>query len=297
MNLSNKTAVVLGVADRSSIAWAIADRFQQYGAKVYIGYQQKFFARVRLLLLEHPNVEGARCDVLNDEEMTAFFARFQNQPIDTLVHCLAYGPPDVFTSKPSEVRGDSFSQTLSISAHSLLRVAGFAKPYLREWASVMTLSYQASWQAQPFYGMMGVAKATLESCVRYLATELGQRRVRVNAISPGPIETPAALGEVLAFLRDPSALDTEAGKVFKTLIEQMRADPELAQADEVTRARAIWTKVQERFAKESALPEIVTQDDVADCALFLASDLSRKISGQTLHIDGGMSSSRMMPML
>jgi enoyl-[acyl-carrier protein] reductase I len=297
MNLSNKTAVVLGVADRSSIAWAIADRFQQYGAKVYIGYQQKFFARVRLLLLEHPNVEGARCDVLNDEEMTAFFSRFQDQRIDTLVHCLAYGPPDVFTSKPSEVRGDSFAQTLSISAHSLLRVTGFAKPYLREWASVMTLSYQASWQAQPFYGMMGVAKATLESCVRYLATELGPQRVRVNAISPGPIETPAALGEVLAFLRDPSALDTQAGKVFKVLIDEMRANPELAQADDVTKARAIWLKVQERFAKESALPEIVTQDDVADCALFLASDLARKISGQVLHIDGGMSSSRMMPML
>ena len=109
MNLSNKTAVVLGVADKSSIAWAIADRFQQYGAKVYIGYQQKFFARVRLLLLEHPNVEGARCDVMNDEEMNAFFARFQAQPIDALVHCLAYGPPDVFTSKPSEVRADSFA--------------------------------------------------------------------------------------------------------------------------------------------------------------------------------------------
>jgi len=297
MNLSNKTAVVLGVADRSSIAWAIADRFQQYGAKVYIGYQQKFFARVRLLLLEHPNVEGARCDVMNDEEMNAFFGRFQTQPIDILVHCLAYGPPDVFTSKPSEVRGDSFAQTLAISAHSLLRVAGFAKPYLRQWASVMTLTYQASSQAQPFYGMMGVAKSTLESCVRYLATELGPQRVRVNAISPGPIETPAALGEVLAFLRDPSALDTEAGKVFKVFIDRMREDPALAEADEVTRARAIWAKVQERFTKESALPEIVTQEDVADAALFLASDLSRKISGQVLHIDGGMSSSRMMPMI
>ena len=119
----------------------------------------------------------------------------------------------------------------------------------------------------------------------------------MNAISPGPIETPAALGEVLAFLRDPNALATEAGKVFKVLIDRMREDPALADADEVTRARAIWAKVQERFTKESALPEIVTQDDVADAALFLASDLSRKISGQVLHIDGGMSSSRMMPMI
>ena len=112
MNLSNKTAVVLGVADRSSIAWAIADRFQQYGAKVYIGYQQKFFARVRLLLLEHPNVEGARCDVMNDEEMNAFFARFQSMPIDTLVHCLAYGPPDVFTSKPSALAATAASAAI-----------------------------------------------------------------------------------------------------------------------------------------------------------------------------------------
>lgn len=297
MDLNDKTAVVLGVADKSSIAWAIVNRLQQYGAKVHIGFQQKFFARVRLLLLENTSVDGARCDVLNDEELQGFFRRFHDKHIDILVHCVAFGPPDVFTSRPSEVNTESLNQTMATSAHSLLKVAGYAKPYLRQWGSVMTLTYQAAWQAQPFYGMMGVAKAALESCVRYLAIELGDKRVRVNAISPGPIATPAALGEVLAFLRSPGALDTEAGKVFKVLIKQMQHDSVLAGADDVTRAQAIWARIQERFAKESAMPEIVTQEDVADCALFLASDLSRKVSGQVIHVDCGMSSSRMMPML
>ncbi len=297
MDLSNKTAVVLGVADRSSIAWGIAHRLQQYGAKVYIGYQQKFFARVRMLLMEFPNVDGARCDVLKDEEMEEFFSRFSDSPIDVLVHCLAYGPPDVFTSKPSQVNAASFAQTIEISSHSLLKCAGYAKPYMRPWGSIMTLTYQASFQAQPFYGMMGVAKSTLESCVRYLATEFGDQRVRVNAISPGPIETPAALGEVLAFIRDPAALNTEAGKVFKSLLEEMQGKPEFETATEVAKAQAIWDKVQHRFAVESAIPESVNQDDVANMALFLASDFSTKITGQTLMIDCGMSTSRMMPMI
>ncbi len=297
MDLTNKTAVVLGVADRSSIAWGIANRFAQAGARVFIGYQQKFFSRVRMLLQEHPSVDGARCDVMKDEELQEFFGRFSSTGIDVLVHCLAYGPPEVFTAKPSQVGGEGFNQTMTISAHSLLKVAGYAKPYMRPWGSIMTLSYQASWQAQPFYGMMGVAKATLESCVRYLSTEFGEQRVRVNALSPGPIETPAALGEVLAFLRDPAALDTEAGRVFKALLDQMQHDPAIANADEVTKARAIWDRVQRRFAQESAMPESVDQHDVADSALFLASDLSKKITGQTLHIDCGMSTSRMMPMV
>jgi len=295
MDLQNRTAVILGVADRSSIAWAIARRFLEQGAKVHIGYQQKFFSRVRLLLLEHPSVEGRRCDVLQDEELQSFFERFRDEPIDVLVHCIAYGPPDVFTQPPSQVTAESFQQTLSISAHSLLKAAGYAKPYLKEWGSIMTLTYQASEQASPFYGMMGVAKAALESCVRYLAIEMGQKKVRVNAISPGPIATPAAMGEVLSFLRNPAALDGRGGQIFKRALERIRADPALAGADELTQASALWDAVQERITKECALEELVTQDDVADVASFLASDLSRKITGQVLHVDCGFSSSRLMP--
>ncbi|MEM9057857.1 MAG: SDR family oxidoreductase, partial [Pseudomonadota bacterium] len=206
MQLQNKNAVVLGVADESSIAWAMAQRLMENGANVYIGYQQKFFSRVRLLLQQYPQVTGKRCDITNDEELAAFFSECAERPIDILVHGIAFGPPEVFTAPPSAVGADAFGTTMTISTHSLLKTAGAAKPYLRDWASIMTLTYQASEHASPFYGMMGVAKAALESAVRYLAIEMGQQRVRVNAISPGPIETPAALGEMLAFLRDPSAL-------------------------------------------------------------------------------------------
>jgi enoyl-[acyl-carrier protein] reductase I len=295
MQLRNRTAVILGVADQTSIAWGIARRLLEHGAKVHIGYQQKFFSRVRLLLLENPAVEGDRCDVLQEAELEAFFGKFKDTPIDVLVHCIAYGPPDVFTDPPSQVKAESFRQTLEISTHSFLKVAGHAKPYLSEWGSVMTLTYQASEQASPFYGMMGVAKAALESCVRYLAIELGAKKVRVNAISPGPIATPAAMGEVLSFLRNPASVDTPAGKVFKRALQRIQADPALAGENELTKATALWDVVQKRIASECAIEELVTQDDVADCALFLASDLSRKITGQVIRIDCGLSSSRLMP--
>lgn len=295
MQLQGKTAVILGVADQTSIAWGIARRLLDHGAKVHIGYQQKFFSRVRLLLLEHPAVQGDRCDVLQDGELKAFFGRFEKAPIDVLVHCIAYGPPDVFTDPPSQIKSESFSQTLEISTHSLLKVAGYAKPYLSDWGSIMTLSYQASEQASPFYGMMGVAKAALESCVRYLAIEMGSKKVRVNAISPGPIATPAAMGEVLSFLRNPQAVDTPAGQVFKRALKGIEADPALAGESELAKATALWDVVQKRIARECAMNELVTQDDVADCALFLASDLSRKITGQVIRIDCGLSSSRLMP--
>ncbi|MEL7449738.1 MAG: SDR family oxidoreductase [Pseudomonadota bacterium] len=295
MQLQNKNAVVLGVADESSIAWAIAQRLMENGANVYIGFQQKFFSRVRLLLQQYPQVQGQRCDVLNDEELAAFFAQFADKPVDILVHGIAYGPPDVFTSPPSSVTAPDFETTLTISTHSLLKVSGAAKPYLRDWASIMTLTYQASEHASPFYGMMGVAKAALESCVRYLAIEMGQQRARVNAISPGPIETPAALGEMLAFLRDPEALETPAGAVLRSAVAAMKNDPEMMNEPDNVKAKALWNVVQTRVAGECALPEFITQDDVADCALFLSSDLSRKITGQVIRIDGGMSTSRLMP--
>ncbi len=295
MNLSGKTAAILGVADRSSIAWAIAQRLLENGAKVHIGYQQKFFSRVRQLLSDHPDVSGARCDVLDDSELVTFFKAFEETSLDILVHGIAYGPPEVFTLPPSGVTSNAFEQTLTVSTHSLLKVVGAAKSCLRPWGSVITLTYQASEQASPFYGMMGVAKAALESCVRYLAIELGTLDVRVNAISPGPIETPAALGEMLAFLRNPQSLNSPAGAVLKDAVERLRRDPELSKEDDQVKAKALWHSVQSRVAAECALQEFVTQDDVADCALFLASDMARKITGQVIRVDCGMSTSRLMP--
>jgi enoyl-[acyl-carrier protein] reductase I len=286
MGLEGKNVVVLGVADESSLAWAIAKRFAEHGAHVFIGYQQKFFSRVRLLLLENPAVKGDRCDVLKDEEVTSFFAKFQSNPIDVLVHAIAFAPSELFTEPPSDTTAEAFSQSLNISAHSLCKAVKFAKPSLREWGSVITLTYQASERAEASYGLMGVAKSALESTVRYLALELGGRKIRVNAVSAGPVETVAATGIMAAFLRNPAALDRQRARVFQTAIEMARAE---GAPDDLALAKSAWKHFQEIVAQRCAIEELISKEDVADCALFLASDYSRKITGQIVHVDCGLS--------
>jgi enoyl-[acyl-carrier protein] reductase I len=286
MGLEGKTVVVLGVADESSLAWAIAKRFAEHGAHVFIGYQQKFFSRVRLLLLENPAVKGDRCDVLKDEEVTSFFAKFQSNPIDVLVHAIAFAPSEMFTDPPSDTTAEAFSQSLNISAHSLCKAVKFAKPSLRDWGSVITLTYQASERAEASYGLMGVAKSALESAVRYLALELGGRKIRVNAVSAGPVETVAATGIMAAFLRNPEALDRQRARVFQAAIDMARAE---GAPDDLALAKSAWKHFQEIVAQRCAIEECISKEDVADCALFLASDYSRKITGQIVHVDCGLS--------
>ena len=287
MGLDGKNVVVLGVADESSLAWAIAKRFAEHGAHVFIGYQQKFFSRVRLLLKENPGIEGDRCDVLVDEEITNFFARFTGRPIDVLVHAIAYAPNELFTEPPSAVLAERFCQSLTVSAHSLCKAVKFAKPHLREWGSVMTLTYQGSERAEASYGLMGVSKSALESAVRYLAIELGCRKIRVNSISPGPIETVAATGIIAAFLRNPTALAERRARSFQSAIE--RAHAEGVPADPLEFPKAAWKYFQQAVATRCAIEEPVSKEDVADCALFLGSDYSRKITGQLIHVDCGLS--------
>ena len=179
-----------------------------------------------------------------------------------------------------------------VSAQSLARVVRFAGPRLRESGSVITLSFQASERAVPLYGLMGVAKSALESLVRYLAIELGERRIRVNVISPGPLETLAALGVILAFARDPDAVDRQRGTLVSEALERVRASG--TAGDEVEQAVVAWHAVQDGFARRSAIPELVTKEDVAGCALFLASDHARMITGQVIHVDGGLSATLLL---
>jgi enoyl-[acyl-carrier protein] reductase I len=287
-NLAGKTAVVLGVADRESLAWSIACALHRSGAQVTIGYQHKFYSRVRILIKEYPNIQAQRCDITNPDELEIFFAAFKPTGIDVLIHSIAFGPPNVFSDLPSRINAADFSETLEISAHSLAKVVGFAKPYLKPWASVVTLTFQASQRAMPMYGMMGVAKAALESLVRYLAVELGTDRIRVNAISAGPIQTLAAMAEIVAFRRNPEALKRLSSTLLaKTIAEiSQTLNPE---ADELLFAQRCWAKIQNEFALHSAIPEHLVADDIADSVLFFASDASRKITGQILHVDCGFS--------
>jgi enoyl-[acyl-carrier protein] reductase I len=290
--LEGRRAAVLGVADGSSIAWGIATAFAAEGALVTVGYQQRFFSRVRLLLREWPGIEGERCDVLSDTELEAFFSRFDESGLDVVVHAVAFAPPEAFTAPPSEVSDEGFAKTLAVSAQSLARVVRFAAPRLRESGSVITLSFQASERAVPLYGLMGVAKSALESLARYLAVELGERRIRVNVISPGPIETLAALGVILAFSRDPDAVARQRGTIEREALERVRKSAEAG--DEIARATVAWHAVQQGFARRCAIPDVVTKEDVAGCALFLASDHARLITGQVIHVDAGLSATLLL---
>jgi len=292
MGLEGKHVVVLGVADETSIAWGIAEAFLRCGSKVRIGYQQRFFSRVRLLFQEHPGLDGRKCDVLNEAELRDFFESLGDTPIDVLVHSIAYGSPEIFTRPPSQMSIEAISQAMTVSAYSLPLVVRHAKSRLTQWSSVITLSFMASERAVPFYGMMGVTKSTLESMVRYLSLELGRQKSRVNAISAGPIETVAALGIILAFSQDPESVREMPGTLLRQTFEAVeRESPGLRDADPMAFAKLAWKHVQYNFTQHMALPEMICKEDIADCALFLGSDLSRKITGQVLHVDCGLSSS------
>jgi enoyl-[acyl-carrier protein] reductase I len=287
--LVGKNVVVMGVAGRDSIAWAIAEAFLEDGAHVTITYQQRFLSRVRQVLKDFPAVTAARCDVMQEAELEAFFAG-SREPIDVLVHSIAFGPPEIFTRPPSEVSREAFLETQGISVHSLAAVVRHAAPRMREWGSVITLSYQASQRVKQTYGMMGVAKAALECLVRYLAVELGKtRRVRVNAISPGPIPTIAALSEIIAVRRNRGLAPGANPRLAAALEEAERAEPRLAALDDYEFARQVWAQLQRHFVESSAIHDLVEARDVADCALFLGSDRSRKMTGQVLLVDCGHS--------
>ena len=185
----------------------------------------------------------------------------------------------------------AIDQTVDISATSLLRVIRVAKPALRPWSSVMAMSFQAANRAFPAYGLMGVAKSALESVVRYLALELGRNRIRVNAISPGPIETLSSYGEVLAISSDAEAVKRFRGDLVEASIRH--ADEQVtgrAETRSLEWLQAVESHVKRTIAARSAIEEPVCKEDVAGCALFLGSRLSSKITGQVIHVDAGLSS-------
>lgn len=292
LGLAGKSVIVLGVADESSIAWGIARAFAAHGARVTIGYQQKFFSRVRMLLKDRPEIAGSRCDVLNEEELGSFFAPFRATGIDVLIHSIAYAPPEAFTRDPSEVSIATLDQTMTVSTMSLLRVIRFSKPALHPWSSVVAMSAQAATRAVPLYGMMGVAKSALESVIRYLAIELGRDRIRVNAISPTPVETLAAYGEMMAFAGEPAALDRPVGNLVREAFSRASAQTAgSAEPQGPEWLHAVAENIRQGVAIRCPIQEPVSKEDVAGCALFLGSRLSTKITGQVIHVDSGLSTS------
>jgi enoyl-[acyl-carrier protein] reductase I len=246
--LEGKNALVIGVANKRSIAWAVAQALSREGARLALTYQgERFEKMVRDCADQIPGTLMIEMDATDDAQMAAAYEQLSSHfdRLDILVHSIAYANAEDMGGRFVDTSRDGFKQALEISAYSLVAVTKRALPLMTEGGSVMTMTYIASERVFPSYNVMGVAKAALESIVRYLAADLGPQGIRVNALSPGPISTLAARG-VPGF-----------------------------------------TSFAKSHAERAPLRRHTDQAEVGDTAVFLASHLSRGITGETLFIDEG----------
>mgnify|MGYP001814204003 FL=1 len=193
--LEGKRALIFGLANDNSIAWGIAQAFHREGATVgFASMEMLLEKRVKPLAarLDSPFVEP--CDVQSDEDIARVFAKWQEQfgGLDILVHAVAFANRDELKGEFIETSREGFLLAQDISAYSLVALAREARPLMSDGGTMLTLSYYGAEKAVANYNVMGVAKASLEACVRYLAVDLGKEGIRVNAISAGPVRTLAA---------------------------------------------------------------------------------------------------------
>lgn len=197
--LTGKKALIIGLASNRSIAYGIAKAFHEQGAELAFTYQnERLKDRVKSMAAEFNSTLVFPCDVAHDEEIHALFTNLAKhwQKLDTLIHSVAYAPADQISGDfVSSCTREGFKIAHDISAYSLVGLAQAALPMMEETqGSILTLTYYGAEKAVPNYNVMGIAKASLEASVRYLAASLGSRGLRVNAISAGPIKTLAAAG-------------------------------------------------------------------------------------------------------
>jgi enoyl-[acyl-carrier protein] reductase I len=206
VSLQGKTAVVFGVANKRSIAWGITRKLQAAGARLAVTYQNERLRReAEELITSLPGAEAFQCDVTRDAEVDALFAALKTRygSLHILVHSIAYAPAEELRGEFLQTSREGFRIAHDVSVYSLIALTRAAAPLMTEGGSVITMTYYGAEKVVPHYNVMGVAKAALEATVRYLAYDLGKHKVRVNAISAGPIKTLAArgiagLGEMLA---------------------------------------------------------------------------------------------------
>jgi enoyl-[acyl-carrier protein] reductase I len=248
INLEGRVAVVFGLANKRSIAWGIALKLQEAGARVAICYQnERMKSEAQGLIDELTGAEGFQCDVSSDVEIESLFARLKERygKLDVVVHAVAFAPADAMHGEFVNTSREGFRIAHDVSVYSLIAVSRAAAPLMTDGGSIITLTYYGAEKVVPHYNVMGVAKAALEATVRYLASNLGPQKIRVNAISAGPIKTLAARGV--------GAL----GDMLKL------------------------------HAEKSPLRKNVDQLEVGGTAAFLASDLSGAITGETIYVDCG----------
>jgi enoyl-[acyl-carrier protein] reductase I len=193
--LAGKTAIILGVANKWSIAYAIAESYRREGARLILTYQGE---RQKLTVEDLGKDLGAamvlNCDVTKEDELAATVAALSGERLDVVVHSIAFANREDLSRPFLETSRDGYLLAQEVSAYSLVSVARAFAPLMTEGGSIMTLTYLGAVRVVQNYNVMGVAKAALEACVRYLANDLGAKNIRVNAISAGPIKTASARG-------------------------------------------------------------------------------------------------------
>ena len=190
--MTGKRGLVMGVANDHSIAWGIARALRSEGAELAFSYQGEAFARrVEPLARSVGSEVLVDVDVTDDAKMEAAFSRLADEwgSLDFVIHAIAFSDKAELAGRFIETSRENFRKSLGISCYSLIDVARRARPLMPDGGSIVTLTYQGSNKVTPFYNVMGVAKAALESTVRYLANDLGPEGIRVNAVSPGPMKT------------------------------------------------------------------------------------------------------------
>jgi enoyl-[acyl-carrier protein] reductase I len=249
MLLNGKTGIVFGVANKRSLAWAIARRAAEAGARIALTYQGERLeenARELAASLKDPLV--LTCDVTRDEQIEEVFARVKEGfgSLDFVVHGIAYALREELEGEYANTSREGYRVAQEVSVYSLTAIARHAAPLMEgRGGSILTLTYLGGERVIPHYNVMGVAKAALDMSVRYLASDLGPRGIRVNALSAGPVKTLASAGI----------------SGFSKILDHMR--------------------------NHAPLRRNVDQSEVADAALFLLSDLSRGVTGELLHVDSG----------
>ena len=223
--MKGKRGLVMGVANDKSIAWGIATALAAEGAELAFTYQGDAFGKRVIPLAESIGSDLViDANVQDDESLDRVFATIREQwgSIDFLIHAIAFSDKNELTGRFINTSRDNFKNSLDISCYSLIEVARRAEPLMKDGGTILTLTYQGSNRVIPYYNVMGVAKAALESTVRYLANDLGPSGIRVNAISPGPMRTlaGAAIGgarktfkttEINAPLRSNATLEAVGG--------------------------------------------------------------------------------------
>ncbi|MBX9743048.1 MAG: enoyl-ACP reductase [Chthoniobacterales bacterium] len=247
--LAGKVGVVFGVANKRSIAWAIAKAWHRSGAKLLFNYQgDRLKENVEELTSEFgSDVFLHPCDVSSDEQIAHFFnkVREHTPKLDLLLHSVAFAPKDALENDFLSTSREAFLTSHNISAYSLVGLAREAAPLMTEGGSMIAMTYYGSTKVVPHYNVMGVAKASLEATTRYLAYDLGKKKIRVNCISAGPLQTLAARGV----------------SGFSAMIKH--------------------------YEEHAPLGRTCTHDEIGHTGVFLASDCSSGMTGQVIYVDGG----------